>query len=166
MGVSPVYAMLVGASVLKFGLLPGFIAGYLISFLVKQIEKRVPEGLDLIACIVIAAPLTRLIAQGMDPVVTATLKQTGGVITVVATAGIIISMFDLINNATGTATPIVGLMVMYGFNEPMKVTLCFLCILVSGIISGYIGSLLFKNYPIRTAEQIRGTGGKATESAA
>ncbi|KFN02108.1 phosphotransferase system, EIIC family protein [Bacillus clarus] len=81
MGVSPVYAMLVGTSVLKFGLLPGFIAGYLISFLVKQIEKRVPEGLDLIACIVIAAPLTRLIAQGMDPIVTATLKQIGGVIT-------------------------------------------------------------------------------------
>nr|WP_308021305.1 hypothetical protein [Bacillus cereus] len=40
-------------------MLPGFIAGYLISFLLKQIEKRVPEGLDLIACIVIAAPLTR-----------------------------------------------------------------------------------------------------------
>lgn len=61
MGVSPVYAMLVGASVLKFGLLPGFIAG-----------------------------------------------------------------------------AIAGLMVMYGFNDPMKVTLCFLCIMVSGIIAGYI----------------------------
>nr|WP_257145114.1 PTS sugar transporter subunit IIC [Bacillus paramycoides] len=36
MGVSPVYAMLVGASVLKFGLLPGFIAGYLISFLIVE----------------------------------------------------------------------------------------------------------------------------------
>ncbi|WP_255301430.1 MULTISPECIES: hypothetical protein [Bacillus] len=32
--------------------------------------------------------------------------------------------------------------------------------------TGYIGSLLFKNYPIRTAQQIRGTEGKATESAA
>ncbi|SCB70078.1 Protein of unknown function [Bacillus mycoides] len=28
-------------------MLPGFIAGYLISFLIKQIKKRVPEGLDL-----------------------------------------------------------------------------------------------------------------------
>ena len=44
--------------------------------------------------------------------------------------------------------------------------LCFLCIIVSGIISGYIGSLLFKNYPILTAEQIRGTTGKATDSVA
>ncbi|MDT3493603.1 hypothetical protein NLU03_03905 [Bacillus toyonensis] len=32
MVISPVYAMLVMASVLNFGLLPGFIAGYLISF--------------------------------------------------------------------------------------------------------------------------------------
>ncbi|WP_255259305.1 hypothetical protein [Bacillus toyonensis] len=32
MVISPVYAMLAMASVLNFGLLPGFIAGYLISF--------------------------------------------------------------------------------------------------------------------------------------
>jgi hypothetical protein len=48
----------------------------------------------------------------------------------------------------------------------MKVMLYFLCIMVSGIISGYIGSLLFKNYPIRTAEQIRDTTGKAINEAA
>ncbi|MCQ6358537.1 MULTISPECIES: hypothetical protein [Bacillus] len=42
----------------------------------------------------------------------------------------------------------------------MKVTLCFLCIMVFGIISGYIGPLLFKNY------LIRGTAGKATDVAA
>lgn len=63
---------------------------------------------------------------------------------------------------------IARLMTMYGFNDPIKVTLCFLCIMVSGIwyFTGYIDSLLFKNYPIRTAQQIRGTEGKATESAA
>ncbi|WP_433770641.1 hypothetical protein [Bacillus wiedmannii] len=48
----------------------------------------------------------------------------------------------------------------------MKVMLYFLCTMVSGIISGYIGSLLFKNYPIRTAEQIRGTAEKATDAVA
>lgn len=62
-GVSPVYAMLVGASVLNFGLLPGFIAGYLILLLIKQMEKHVPERLDVIACIVIAASLMRLISR-------------------------------------------------------------------------------------------------------
>ncbi|MEK4833809.1 MULTISPECIES: hypothetical protein [Bacillus] len=48
----------------------------------------------------------------------------------------------------------------------MKVILSFVFIIITGIISRYIGSLLFKNYPIRTAEQIRGTTGKATVSAA
>ncbi|MCU5277233.1 hypothetical protein OCA22_02055, partial [Bacillus cereus] len=48
----------------------------------------------------------------------------------------------------------------------MKIILRFLCIMITGIISGYIGLLLFKNYPIHTAEQIRGTTGKATDVAA
>ena len=47
----------------------------------------------------------------------------------------------------------------------MKVMLSFLFHMITGIISGYIGLLLFKNYPIRTAEQIRGTTGKATDVA-
>ncbi|WP_377867322.1 hypothetical protein [Bacillus sp. R86525] len=44
--------------------------------------------------------------------------------------------------------------------------LSFLFIMITGIISGYIASLLFKNYPIRTEEQIRRTTGKATDSVA
>ncbi|SCN36172.1 Uncharacterized protein BC067498_04056 [Bacillus cereus] len=48
----------------------------------------------------------------------------------------------------------------------MKVMLSFLFIMIAGIISGYIVSLLFKNYPIRTAEKIRRTTGKATDSVA
>ncbi|MCU5328093.1 hypothetical protein ACQJ2X_06960 [Bacillus wiedmannii] len=48
----------------------------------------------------------------------------------------------------------------------MKVMLSFLFIMIIGIISGYIVSLLFKNYPIRIVEQIRRTTGKATDSVA
>ncbi|MFU0789648.1 MAG: hypothetical protein ACFWT6_06795 [Virgibacillus proomii] len=62
MGVSPVYALIVGVSSAKLRLLPGFIAGYLISFIVKQIEAKVPDRLDLIVSICVARPLTRLIA--------------------------------------------------------------------------------------------------------
>ena len=39
LGVSPAYAVLVGLTVSGFGILPGFIAGYLISFVVKLLEK-------------------------------------------------------------------------------------------------------------------------------
>lgn len=254
LGVSPVYALMLGVSCAGLGLLPGFFAGYVVAFFVKQIEKRVPAGLDLIVTILIAAPLVRLIAVGVTPLVNATLLNIGGiitevtnsspilmgivlggVITVVATAplssmaltamlgltglpmaigalavmgssfmnyvlfdrmkfgdrrttiavaiepltqadiisanpipvyvtnfiggaasGIIISMFGLINNATGTATPIAGLAVMYGFNDPLKVTICaLLCATVSAVI-GFFGSLVFKNYKIKRVEEIRG----------
>lgn len=80
LGVSPVYSVLVGLSVSGFGILPGFIAGYLTSFVVKFFEKKVPAGLDLIVIIVIGAPLCRAIAMGMDPVVNNTLLQIGQVL--------------------------------------------------------------------------------------
>ncbi|WP_210364176.1 PTS sugar transporter subunit IIC [Bacillus sp. REN3] len=257
-GVSPVYAMLLGVSVAGLGLLPGFIAGYLVAFLVKVIEKKVPGGLDLIVVILIGAPLVRLIATGMTPVVDATLLNIGGiitetansnpvlmgiilggVITVVATAplssmaltamlgltgvpmaigalsvfgssfmnyilfdrmkfgdrkttiavaiepltqahiisanpipvyvtnfiggagaGVIISLSGLINNATGTATPIAGLAVMYGFNDPVKVTIIALSCAATGLISGFIGSLIFKNYKIKTVDQLKEVHGQ------
>ncbi|WP_298042197.1 PTS sugar transporter subunit IIC [uncultured Clostridium sp.] len=80
LGVSPVYAVLVGLACSGFGILPGFIAGYLISYVIKLLEKKVPAGLDLIAIIIIAAPLSRLIATGMTPIVDSTLLQIGNVL--------------------------------------------------------------------------------------
>ncbi|API92090.1 MULTISPECIES: PTS sugar transporter subunit IIC [Virgibacillus] len=252
MGVSPVYALMLGASAAGLGLLPGFIAGYLISFIVKQIETRVPDGLDLIVAIIVAAPLTRLVAVMADPVVDATLLNIGGiitetttanpiimgiilggVITVVATAplssmaltamlgltgvpmaigalavfgssfmnfvffhrmkfgdrkttisvaieplsqvdiisanpipvyvtnflggatsGIIISLAGLVNGATGTATPIAGFAVMYGFNDPMKVTIIALLCAGFSALWGYLGSQIFKNFKIRRVHEL------------
>ena len=80
LGVSPVYAVLVGLACSRFGILPGFIAGYLISYVIKFLEKKVPAGLDLIAIIIIAAPLSRLIASGMTPIVNSTLLKIGDVL--------------------------------------------------------------------------------------
>ncbi|MGE7545864.1 PTS sugar transporter subunit IIC [Sporosarcina newyorkensis] len=252
MGVSPVYALMMGASSAGLGLLPGFIAGYLMSFVVKKIETKVPDGLDLIVTIILAAPLVRLLGVWADPIVDATLLNIGGiitqstdanpiimgiilggVITVVATAplssmaltamlgltgvpmaigalavfgssfmnyvffhrmkfgdrkttisvaieplsqvdiisanpipvyvtnflggasaGIIIALSGLINNATGTATPIAGFAVMYGFNAPVKVTLIALLCAGVGALWGYIGSLMFKNFKIRRVHEL------------
>ncbi|AMM94720.1 PTS sugar transporter subunit IIC [Peribacillus simplex] len=253
LGVSPVYALLLGVSCAGLGLLPGFFAGYLVAFLVKVIEKKVPAGLDLIVTIIIAAPLVRFIGENLTPLVNATLLNIGGiitetansnpilmgiilggVITVVATAplssmaltamlgltglpmaigalavfgssfmnfvlfdrlkfgdrsttiavaiepltqadvisanpipvyatnfiggaaaGVVVAMFGLVNNATGTATPIAGLAVMYGFNDPIKVTITAGICAVVGAAVGFLGSIVFKNYKIRTVSQIR-----------
>lgn len=253
LGVNPIYAVLVGVSVAGFGILPGFITGYILSFVIPKIEKKVPKGLDLIVIICFIAPLARFIALKSNPLVSSTLLNIGkilesasqsspilmgiilgGVITVVATAplssmaltammgltgvpmaigalsvmgssfmngvffhrmrfgdrkttiavaiepltqadlisanpipiyvtnfiggalaGVIVSTFGLINNATGTATPIAGLMVMYGFNDPMTVTKVALMCASAGIFAGLLGSIIFRNYKIKTVDQIR-----------
>ncbi|MBR8701799.1 MULTISPECIES: PTS sugar transporter subunit IIC [unclassified Fusobacterium] len=254
LGVNPTYAVLVGVSVAGFGILPGFLAGYILSFIIPQLEKRIPQGLDLIFVICFMAPLARLIAAISNPIVNSTLLNIGrilesashtspiimgiilgGVITVVATAplssmaltammgltgvpmaigalsvmgssfmngvffhrmgfgdrkttiavaiepltqadiisanpipvyvtnfiggalaGVVVALFGLVNNATGTATPIAGLMVMYGFNDAMTVTKVALMCAGSGIFAGFLGSLIFKNYKIKTVQDIRG----------
>lgn len=255
LGVSPVYAVLTGCACAGLGILPGFIAGYIVSFIIPIIEDKVPDGLDLIVCILFIAPLARFIGNGATPIVNNTLLNIGGilkvaannspllmgfilggVITVVATAplssmaltamlgltglpmaigalsvmsssfmnfvffgrmkfgdrsttiavaiepltqadvisanpipiyitnffgggfaGMVVALFKLTNNAPGTATPIAGLAVMYGFNPAKVTTICaILCALV-GAASGFIGSLVFKKYKIRTVAEIRGT---------
>lgn len=80
LGVSPVYAVMIGLTCLNFKILPGFIAGYLVSFVVKYLEKKVPAGLDLIVIIVVATPLAFGIGQVTSPIVNGTLETIGSVL--------------------------------------------------------------------------------------
>lgn len=86
LGVSPVYAVLVGLTCLNFKILPGFIAGYLVSFVIKKLEEKVPAGLDLIVIIVVAAPLAFGIGQVTSPIVNGTLETIGSVLISASTA--------------------------------------------------------------------------------
>jgi fructose-specific phosphotransferase system IIC component len=90
LGVSPVYAVLVGLTCLNFKILPGFIAGYLVSFVIKFLEKKVPAGLDLIAIIIIAAPLAFGIGEFTSPIVNGTLENIGSVLISASTASPIV----------------------------------------------------------------------------
>ncbi|WP_042275124.1 PTS sugar transporter subunit IIC [[Clostridium] dakarense] len=90
LGVSPVYAVLTGLACSGFGILPGFIAGYITAFVVKFLEKKVPAGLDLIVIILIGAPLARGIAMFMSPIVDGTLLQIGQVLIQAADASPIV----------------------------------------------------------------------------
>lgn len=256
LGVAPGYAVLVGLSVSGMGILPGFIAGYLISFVVNWLEEKIPGGLDLIVIILVAAPLSRLIAAASSPLVDATLLQIGeilistadaspifmgivlgGVLTVVATAplssmaltamlgltgtpmaigalavfgssfmnyvlfsrmefgdrkdtiavaiepltqadiisanpipiyvtnfiggaasGIIVSLMGLVNDTPGTATPIAGFAVMFAYNPVIQVLIGAAGAMIVSIGAGFLGSFLFKDFEIMTANQIRNIG--------
>ncbi|GEP84811.1 regulatory protein pfoR [Staphylococcus piscifermentans] len=83
MGVSPVFAVIVGLVLHDSKLLPAFIAAYLVAYVIKFIEKKVPEGLDLIVVILVAPALTFGIAGLISPAVMGVLKQIGGAITAV-----------------------------------------------------------------------------------
>ena len=74
-GVSPVYALVIGAACGGMDLLPGFFAT-----MMKYTEKYVPDGIDLIGSIILLAPIARLIATGLTPVVNNTLIKIGDII--------------------------------------------------------------------------------------
>ncbi|HEP3291586.1 TPA: PTS fructose transporter subunit IIC [Streptococcus pyogenes] len=80
-GVSPGYAVLIGLSVSGTGIIPGFVAEYVVSFLIKWMEKNIPGGLDLISIIIVGAPLTRFLAQLITPVINSTLLTIGDILT-------------------------------------------------------------------------------------
>lgn len=77
MGVNPIYAVVAGAAVGGFGILPGFIAGYIIGFIAPVIEKKLPAGVNVIAGAIIVAPLARVIVTVVDPGVTFILSRIG-----------------------------------------------------------------------------------------
>ncbi len=77
MGVNPIYAVVAGAAVGGYGILPGFIAGYLIGFIAPVIEKKLPAGVNVIAGAIVVAPLARIIATVVDPGVTFILSRIG-----------------------------------------------------------------------------------------
>lgn len=84
MGANPVFAVVAGVAVGGYGILPGFIAGYIIGLVSPVIEKKLPEGLNIIAGALIIAPLARIIAIGVDPVVNSTLVRIGETISAAA----------------------------------------------------------------------------------
>ena len=85
LGINPVYALMMGVSVSGFGILPGFFAGYVLGLVGRRLHPHLPTGVDMIFYVIVMAPLARLIAIGVDPLVTNTLAQIGKIIELAAT---------------------------------------------------------------------------------
>ena len=78
MGASPVLSMCAGVAVGGYGILPGFIAGYVVGLIGPVIEKKLPEGLDVIVGALAVASVARAIAAFVNPGVTMVLSIIGG----------------------------------------------------------------------------------------
>lgn len=95
MGANPVFAVTAGVAVGSFGILPGFIAGYAIGLISPFIEKKLPEGLNIIAGALLIAPLARILVILVDPAVNATLVRIGGTISAAASQSPLVMGFLL-----------------------------------------------------------------------
>ena len=80
MGANPVLCVVAGVAVGGYGILPGFIAGYIIELVAPIIEKKLPEGINIIGGALIIAPIARVIAYAVDPAVTALMGSIGNTI--------------------------------------------------------------------------------------
>lgn len=242
MGVNPVFAVTAGVAVGGYGILPGFIAGYLVGLLAPAVEKKLPEGINIIGGALLIAPMARFLAFAVNPAVNATLVRIGGTISaateqspvimgfllggiikmictsplssmaltamlgldglamgiaaiacvggsftngiifdrlklgdrsnVIAVmlepltqadiitanpvpiyfsnffggglAGISAAVFQIVNNAPGTASPIPGLLAPFAFNPPLRVLMALGFAILGGIAAGLAGSLIFR----------------------
>jgi len=84
MGINPVFAVAAGAVLSGHGILPGFIAGYLVGLVAPQIEKRLPDGINIIFGTLLLAPLAKIIALLANPIVDTTLASIGSMIAISA----------------------------------------------------------------------------------
>lgn len=80
MGANPLLCVAAGVAVGGFGILPGFIAGYLVGFVAPWLEKHLPLGLDTIAGALLIAPFARMTAMLVDPAVSSALTVIGDTI--------------------------------------------------------------------------------------
>ena len=84
MGANPVLAISAGVAIGSYGILPGFVAGYVVGLISPLLEKKLPEGLNVIVGALVVAPLAHFVAFAVNPVVNATLVKIGGTITAAA----------------------------------------------------------------------------------
>ena len=77
MGTNPTYAIASAAAVAGFGILPGFIAAYILHFVLKRTVRYLPNGLDVIVGTLMSAALARGIAILVDPGVNAVISTVG-----------------------------------------------------------------------------------------
>ena len=84
MGVNPVLAVAAGLAVGGYGILPGFVAGYIVGLVIPIIEKKLPEGVNVIAGALTAAAMARGIAMIVNPGLSSIMNMVGHTITVAA----------------------------------------------------------------------------------
>ena len=127
----------------------GAMAAFSSAFMNSALFHRLKLGDRKSTISVGIEPLSQADIVSANPIPIYVTNFFGGAI-----AGIIIAWSGMINNATGTATPIAGFLVMFGFNSLTKVIIYGVVMAIIGTIAGIVGSIVVKKYPISTKKQM------------
>ena len=127
----------------------GAMAAFSSAFMNSTLFHRLKLGDRKSTISVGIEPLSQADIVSANPIPIYVTNFFGGAI-----AGIIIAWSGMINNATGTATPIAGFLVMFGFNSLTKVIIYGVVMAIIGTIAGFVGSIVFKKYTIITKKQM------------
>ncbi|MFD2830911.1 PTS sugar transporter subunit IIC [Corticicoccus populi] len=92
-------------------------------------------------------PLSKANLVSANPIPMYTTNFVGG-----GLAGMIIALSGMVNDAPGTAAPVPGLLVMFGYNPAGQILMyAAICALVC-LAVGIIGSIVFRNFPVYNSE--------------
>lgn len=140
MGASPVLAICAGVAAGGYGILPGFIAGYIIGLVAPFIEKKLPEGLNVIVGALVVASLSRGVAYFVEPGVTKVLAIIGNAVSEATTTSPILMGFllggiiKMICTSPLSSMALTAMLAMTGLPMGIAAVACFGGSFTNGII--------------------------------
>lgn len=94
-------------------------------------------------------PLTQADVTSANPIPIYVTNFVGG-----ALSGILVGVLGLVNQTPGTATPIAGFAVMFAYNPAVQVLITSSISININLITGYLGSIIFKKYKFITKQEL------------
>lgn len=80
--INPQNSALLAVAFAEIGLIPALFAAYLMSFVIRFIEKKITNGMDFIIVVLFCIPVGRLLGVWFTPLVDGSLLKIGGIIDV------------------------------------------------------------------------------------
>ena len=123
------------------------LSAFASSFMNATLFHRLKIGQLKSVISVAIEPLSKANLVTSNPIPIYTTNFVGG-----GLAGMIIALSGMVNDAPGTAAPVPGLLVMFGYNAPGQILMyAAICALVC-LAVGIIGSIVFRNFPVYNSE--------------
>lgn len=144
MGTDPLFAVASAIAVRGFGILPGFVCGYILHFLVKPLEK-LPEGIDSIIGALVSAVFSYTLVAVISPIVDTVLGLVGDSIIAATTQSPIMmglllgGLFKVVCTAPISSMALTAMLGLTGLPMGIAAVSCFGGTFTNGIMFHKLG---------------------------